>query len=80
MRKQFLSLLGTSAALLAAGQASAGALGAPNEIFIGGASAVQRTFHLDLVLRFCQDDGNANEGDGVITPAGLHRRSRHRSR
>jgi hypothetical protein len=69
MRKQIISLLGTSAALLAASQASAGALGAPNEIFIGGASAVQRTFHLDLVLRFCQDDGNTNEGDGIITPA-----------
>jgi len=69
MRKQFFSLLGTTAAFLAAGQASAGALGAPNEIFIGGASAVQRTFHLDLIVRFCQDDGNANETDGVITPA-----------
>lgn len=68
MLKKLLGALGTSAAVFAAGQASAGALGAPNEIFIGGATAVQETFHLDIMLRFCNYDGNANDGDGVITP------------
>lgn len=68
MRKKYLSLLGVAASVLAAGQASAGALGAPNEIFIGGATAVQRTFHLDIMLRFCEWDGNVNDADGVITP------------
>jgi len=68
MRKQYISLLGLVAALLVSGQASAGLLGSPNEIFIGGATAVQRTFHLDVMLRFCNWDGNVNDADGVITP------------
>ncbi len=69
MIKQSLSVLGAALAMLGATQASAGALGAPNEIFIGGATAVQETFHLDIMLRFCNYDGNANDGDGVITPS-----------
>lgn len=68
MLKKILGALGTSAAVFAAGNASAGALGAPNEIFIGGATAVQETFHLDILLRFCNYDGNTNDADGVITP------------
>lgn len=68
MVKNILGALGTSAVVFAAGQASAGTLGAPNEIFIGGASAVQETFHLDILLRFCEYDGNTNDADGVITP------------
>jgi hypothetical protein len=68
MLKKFLGALGTSAAVFAAGNVSAGALGSPNEIFIGGATAVQETFHLDIMLRFCEYDGNANDGDGIITP------------
>jgi hypothetical protein len=68
MLRKILGALGTSAAVLAAGQASAGAIGAPNEIFIGGATAVQETFNLDILLRFCNYDGNANDGDGVIMP------------
>ena len=68
MAKKILGVLGTAAATLLAGQASAGALGAPNEIFVGGATAVQETFHLDIMLRFCNYDGNANDADGVITP------------
>ncbi len=58
MRKQLVSVLGTAAAMLATGQASAGNLGAANEIFIGGATAIQRTFHLDIVTRFCDDTGS----------------------
>ena len=69
MAKKVLGVLGAAAATLLAGQASAGALGAPNEIFIGGATAVQETFQLDLLIRFCNYDGNANDADGVITPA-----------
>ena len=70
MRKQYLKMLGVMASVVAAGQASAGNLGAPNEIFIGGATAVQRTFHLDLMLRFCDWDGTASEADngGQLTP------------
>lgn len=68
MLKKLLGALGTSVAVFAAGNASAGALGAPNEIFIGGATAVQETFHLDVMLRFCEYDGNADDTDGVLTP------------
>jgi hypothetical protein len=68
MMRKILGALGTSAAVFAAGNASAGALGAPNEIFIGGATAVQETFNLDILLRFCEFDGNVNDGDGIITP------------
>jgi len=68
MLRKLLGALGTSAAVFAAGQASAGALGAPNEIFVGGATAVQETFHLDILLRFCEYDGNVNDADGIITP------------
>ncbi len=57
-----------AAAVFAAGNASAGALGSPNEIFIGGATAVQETFVEDILLRFCAYDGNVNDADGVITP------------
>jgi hypothetical protein len=63
-----LSVLGAAIAVLGAGQASAGALGAPNEIFIGGATAVQETFNLDILLRFCNYDGDADDTDGVIMP------------
>ena len=69
MAKKVLGVLGAAAATLLAGQASAGALGAPNEIFIGGATAVQETFQLDILIRFCNYDGNADDTDGVITPA-----------
>ncbi len=65
---KYYGVLSTAALMLAAGQASAGAIGAPNEIFIGGATAVQETFHLDLMVRFCNYDGNTNDADGVITP------------
>lgn len=68
MRNRIIGALGTAAAVFAAGNASAGALGAPNEIFIGGATAVQETFNLDVLLRFCEYDGNVNDADGVITP------------
>jgi ABC-type phosphate transport system substrate-binding protein len=68
MLKKLLGVIGTSAAVFAAGNASAGALGAPNEIFIGGATAVQETFHLDIMLRFCAWDGNTNNADGVRVP------------
>ncbi len=65
---KYYGVLSAAALVFAAGQASAGALGAPNEIFIGGATAVQETFHLDIMLRFCNYDGNVNDADGVITP------------
>jgi len=65
---KYYGVLSAAALVFAAGQASAGALGAPNEIFIGGATAVQETFHLDIMLRFCNYDGNTNDADGVITP------------
>ncbi len=65
---KYYGVLSAAALVFAAGQASAGALGAPNEIFIGGATAVQETFHLDIMLRFCNYDGNVNDADGVVTP------------
>lgn len=68
MLKKILGALGTTAAVFAAGQASAGALGAPNEIFIGGATAVQETFNMDILVRFCDYDGNTNDADGIIQP------------
>lgn len=68
MGKSYI-LLSSAAILFAAGQATAGALNAPNEIFIGGATAVQETFHLDILLRFCNYDGNVDDTDGVITPS-----------
>lgn len=68
MRKSYV-LLSAATMLFAAGQATAGALNAPNEIFVGGATAVQETFHLDILLRFCNYDGNVNDNDGVITPS-----------
>jgi hypothetical protein len=68
MTTKYFGVLSAAALAFAAGQASAGAIGAPNEIFIGGATAVQETFHLDIMLRFCNYDGNTNDADGVITP------------
>lgn len=65
---KLVAAVGASAAALGAGQASAGALGSPNEIFVGGATAVQETFVQDLLSRFCHWDGNTNDADGVITP------------
>jgi hypothetical protein len=65
---KILAALGTTVLVFAAGQASAGALGSPNEIFIGGATAVQETFNLDILLRFCNYDGDADDTDGVIMP------------
>jgi hypothetical protein len=68
MNGKILGALGTAAAVLAAGNASAGAIGSPNEIFIGGATAVQETFHLDIMLRFCEYDGDLDNADGIIVP------------
>ncbi len=68
MIRKLLGALGTSVAVLAAGNASAGALGAANEIFIGGATAVQETFNMDLLVRFCDFDNNTNDADGIILP------------
>jgi hypothetical protein len=72
MRRNLLSALGGAVALAAAGQVSAQVPNpqvAPNQIFIGGATAVQRSFDLDITLRFCNYDGNVNDNDGFITPA-----------
>lgn len=48
-----LNLVAASVALAVSGGANAGALGAANEIFVGGATAPQNFFREDIVQRIC---------------------------
>jgi len=52
MRNQ-LNIIAASVAVALSGSANAGALGAANEIFVGGATAPQNFFREDIVQRIC---------------------------